>query len=80
MRNRHFEHVRGKGGSEESRWGMSCGRPCLPFLKFSNFPGVQIDMSNIIDQAQKIIDANGFTDSAFFFLFLALSHENFAYT
>lgn len=26
---------------------------------------VQIDMSNIIDQAQHIIEANGFTDSAF---------------
>ena len=25
----------------------------------------QIDMSNILDQAQKIIDANGFTDSAY---------------
>jgi hypothetical protein len=27
-------------------------------------PSLQIDMSNIIDQAQKIIDANGFSDSA----------------
>ena len=25
--------------------------------------GLQVDMSNIIDQAQKIIEANGFKDS-----------------
>lgn len=30
---------------------------------------VQIDMSNILDQAQKIIEANGFTDRMFANLF-----------
>jgi len=32
-------------------------------------PLLQIDMSNIIDQAQKIIEANGFAESAFFLLY-----------
>lgn len=67
MRNRYFEHVCRKGGGEESCWGLSCDT-LFSIVKFSKNFGTQIDMSNIIDQAQKIIEANGFADSTFFFL------------
>lgn len=38
--------------------------PRLYLARIISFIPLKIDMSNIIDQAQKIIEANGFKDSA----------------
>ena len=69
MRYRYTEHVCGEGRGEESRRGLSSSFALCNFRIQAAL--TQIDMSNIIDQAQKIIEANGFADSTLFFFALA---------
>ena len=60
MWNRNPQHVRCESRRRTCRWSELVH---LCFFKFdwNFFP--KIDMSNIIDQAQNIIEANGFKDS-----------------
>ena len=57
----HSEHVRGKGWRKTRRWSTSLTAELLSLSDLRLY--TQIDMSNILDQAQKIIEANGFKDS-----------------
>lgn len=45
---------------------LACAHSPLHPFSVPSHPRIQIDMSNIIDQAEKIIEANGFKDSECF--------------
>ena len=66
MRDWYSVHVRSKGRRFARRWCkyyIIYLHPLLGENRASLSSDSQVDMSNIIDQAQKIIEANGFKDS-----------------